>query len=85
MTARQIVVSVYPPIHDLPWPAGVPLQKLLGALPTQSLASLPLVGAGFVPPVSVDAVARAIVAAATDPSVPGGVMDVWQIEKYESS
>ena len=29
------------------------------------------------------AVAKAAVAAATDPSVAGGVLDVWDIKKYE--
>lgn len=41
-------------------------------------------GAGFVPPVSVKAVAKAAVAAATDPAVPAGIMDVWTIKRdYE--
>ena len=30
------------------------------------------------------AVAKAAVAAATDPAVPSGVMDVWDIKKYEA-
>jgi len=37
-------------------------------------------GAAFVPPVSVEAVARAAVSAATDPSVPAGHMGVWEIK-----
>ena len=49
--------------------AGVPLEKVLGPLPTQSLANIPLVGLAAVPPVSASAVGRAAVAAATDPSV----------------
>jgi hypothetical protein len=64
--------------------AGVPLDKVLSFLPTKSLASVPLVGAGFVPPISVDAVARAAVTAATDPAVPAGIMDVWQLQSYEN-
>lgn len=36
-----------------------------------------------VPPCSVEAVAKAAVSAVLDPSVPPGVMDVWQIGKYE--
>lgn len=34
-------------------------------------------------PCSVDAVAKAAVSAVLDPSVPPGIMDVWQIGKYE--
>lgn len=52
--------------------------------PTKSLAGMPLLGAGFVPPVSAVAVARAAVTAVTDPAVEAGAMDVWQIKKYES-
>ena len=61
---------------------GAPLEAALGALGPaagKALASIPLAGAAFVPPVSVDAVARAAVAAATDPAVPGGPMSVWEI------
>ena len=64
--------------------AGFPLDKVLSIFPTKSLAGVPLVGAGFVPPVSAVAVARAAVTAVTDPSVEAGTMDVWQIKKYES-
>jgi hypothetical protein len=63
--------------------AGYPLDKVLGLLPTKSLAGVPLLGAGFVPPVSAAAVARAAVSAATDPAIPAGVLDVWQIKAYE--
>lgn len=63
--------------------AGVPLEKALGFLPTKSLANLPLAGAAFVPPTSVQGIAKAAVAAATDPAVPGGVMDVWQLQQYD--
>ena len=62
--------------------AGFPLDKLLQNVPTKRLAGVPLAGAAFVPPVSVQAVAKAAVAAATDPSVPSGVMDVWAIHEY---
>ena len=62
---------------------GAPLDRALSLLPTQSLASIPLAGGAFVPPVSVRAIARAAVAAATDASVPPGPMDVWTIkQKY---
>ncbi len=64
--------------------AGYPLDKVLGILPTKSLAGVPLLGLGFVPPVSATVVGRAAVAAATDPSVPAGIMDVWQLKSYES-
>ena len=57
---------------------------MLSVFPTKSLAGMPLVGAGFVPPVSAKAVARAAVTAVTDPSVQAGAMDVWQIKRYES-
>ena len=62
--------------------AGFPLDKLLQNVPTKRLAGLPLAGTAFVPPVSVQAVAKAAVAATTDPSVPSGVMDVWAIHEY---
>lgn len=62
---------------------GVPLEKALGFLPTKSLASMPLAGAAFVPPTSVHGIAKAAVAAATDPAVPGGIMDVWQLQQYD--
>lgn len=56
---------------------------LLSYVPnSKQLASTPVVGALFVPPVSVDTVAKAAVRAATDPAVPPGVMDVWEIQKY---
>ena len=60
------------------------MSKALELVPAKSLAGIPLMGAGFVPPVSVKAVAKAAVAAATDPSVPAGIMDVWTIKRdYE--
>lgn len=63
---------------------GAPLDKVLGMLPVKSLASIPIVGPAFVPPVSVEAVAKAAVAGATDPSVPPGPMEVWEIKRlYE--
>lgn len=63
------------------FPSGAPLDRALSLLPTQSLASIPLAGGAFVPPVSVKAVAKAAVAAATDDSVPPGPMDVWTIKQ----
>ena len=65
------------------FPSGAPLDRALSLLPTKTLASIPLAGGAFVPPVSARAVARAAVAAATDAEVPAGAMDVWTIkEKY---
>ncbi|EFN59967.1 hypothetical protein CHLNCDRAFT_133074 [Chlorella variabilis] len=62
---------------------GAPLRAALSLLPTRSLANIPIMGAAFMPPVSVDAVAKALVSAALDPSVPPGIMDVWEIgSKY---
>ncbi|KAL4419607.1 hypothetical protein ABPG77_001661 [Micractinium sp. CCAP 211/92] len=61
---------------------GAPLKAALSVLPTHTLANIPIVGAAFVPPVSVDAVARAAVSAVLDPAVPPGVMSVWDIQKY---
>ena len=54
---------------------------MTAALP-KSLASIPLLGAAFVPPVSAEAVAKAAVRAVTDPSVPAGVMELDAIVKY---
>lgn len=51
----------------------------LGPETAKDLARMPLVGAAFIPPISVEKVARAAVRAATDPSVPPGVIDVWEL------
>ncbi|CAG9459974.1 unnamed protein product [Pedinophyceae sp. YPF-701] len=67
---------------------GGPIDGLLKRVPAldaaaRAVGSVPLVGAAAVPPVDVAVLARALVAAATDPSVPGGAMDVWTIrERY---
>lgn len=56
---------------------------LLDKVPAaKQLAGLPLVGAAFTPPISVQAVARAAVRAATDPSVPAGAMEVWDMQQF---
>lgn len=64
---------------------GNPLQRVLEALPNQTLAAVPLAGALFVPPTSAETVAKAAVAAATDPSVPAGAMDTWAMAEYQDS
>ncbi|GLI69722.1 hypothetical protein VaNZ11_014397 [Volvox africanus] len=59
-----------------------PLEMLIermGIDQAKQFAGIPLVGAAFVPPVSVETVARVAVRAATDPSVPGGLIDVWEL------
>lgn len=61
---------------------GVPLDKVLSYLPARELAKYPGLSLGFVPPASVQAVAKAAVAAATDTIIPAGIMDVWQIKKF---
>jgi hypothetical protein len=61
---------------------GRPLEAVLSLLPTESLAKVPIAGAAFVPPISVETVAKVALAAATDPSVPSGPMDVWRIAQH---
>lgn len=66
---------------------GAPLDAVLSFLPTEALSrSVPLAGLALVPPVKVEGLARAAVAAATDPEVAGvegGVMSAWAIkERY---
>lgn len=57
-----------------------PAEYLIKRLPNaRQLASVPVLGAAFIPPVSVEAVARAAVRAATDASMPGGVVDTWRL------
>lgn len=65
----------------LEW-VGAPLKAALSVLPTHTLSNIPVIGAAFVPPVSVDTVARAAVSAVLDPAVPPGIMSVWDIQKY---
>jgi nucleoside-diphosphate-sugar epimerase len=60
-----------------------PLESLLSNLPAQRLSQVPVLGAVMTPPVSVQAVARAAVRAATDPSVPAGIIDVWGLQQYK--
>lgn len=51
-------------------------------MPTKSLASVPIVGAAFVPPTSVDTVGKAAASAVLDLAIPPGVMDVWAINAF---
>lgn len=61
-----------------------PMEKGLNLIPNiKQLTQLPVVGPALLPPVNVDAVAKAAVTAAMDPSVPGGPMDVWTIAQYK--
>lgn len=78
---RALSPAVTLPLGAIFGPVDLLLKKLPPAQAKQ-LAALPVVGAGFVPPVSVDQVAKVAVAAATDPSVPGGVIDNWQIRDW---
>ena len=50
----------------------------------KSLASPPFVSLGAAPPVAVSATAKALVTAVTDPSIPPGIIDLWQLKQtYE--
>jgi nucleoside-diphosphate-sugar epimerase len=62
-----------------------PFDALLEKLPNRrQLSQLPVVGAPLLKSTSVEAVARAAVAAATDDTIPGGVMDCWEIaERFD--
>lgn len=62
---------------------GAPIEAVVNRLP-KSFASIPIVGCAFVPPVSVQSVAKASLMAVLDPKVPGGSMTVWDIQKYRS-
>ena len=80
-----VPVGLRPPLMMLAqYAAGYPLDKVLGVLPAKSLAGVPVLGLGFVPPISASAVGRAAVAAATDPSIPAGILDIWQMKSYEA-
>lgn len=60
---------------------GAPLEAMVSRLP-KGLASVPIVGCAFVPPVRVEAVAKAAVMSVLDKAVPGGPMDIWAIQSY---
>jgi len=71
--------------HNLTLPLQYVFQPLEGLLQSapKAVTSLPIIGPCLVPPVSVQAVARAAVRAATDPSIAAGIMDVPEIAKYK--
>lgn len=64
---------------------GAPLAAALNFFPTTKLARVPIIGAVFVPPVSVNSVGKAAASAVLDSTVPPGPMDVWTIaSKYST-
>lgn len=70
--------------HNTTLPLGLvfqPLEMLLARAP-KTLVDLPVIGGLFVPPVSVEAVARAAVKAALDSSM-SGVLGVPQIQEFK--
>jgi len=76
---RHITESLGIPLQAI----GVPLEKALSFIPSKQLAnSIPLLGTGLIPPVRVESVAKAAVAAATDPAISQQVLDVWDIAKF---
>jgi hypothetical protein len=79
---RRVSTALTLPLGALFGPVETLLKKLPPAQ-ARALAALPVIGAGFVPPVSVAQVARVAVAAATDASVPGGVIDDWAISEWK--
>lgn len=72
--------------HNLTLPLGMLFQPLEAALSyaPKNLADTPVIGGLFIPPVSVSTVARAAVQAATDASVPAGIMDLAAIQQYKA-
>ena len=77
---RVVSTSLTLPLQLLFGPAAALLDKIPNS---RQLASTPVVGALFYPPANVHAVARAAVQAATDSSIPAGIMDAWQVAKFE--
>jgi len=59
------------------------MDKMLARGP-KTLVDLPVIGGLFVRPVSAEAVAKAAIAAATDPSFPPGTLDLDDIRKDEA-
>jgi hypothetical protein len=79
---RRISTALSLPLGALFGPVDALLQRL-GPAQGRQLAALPVIGAGFVPPVPVEQVAKVAVVAATDSSVPGGVIDDWAISEWQ--
>ena len=78
--SRQITSSFSVPLQLV----GAPWKALLSHLPrAQQASALPFLGALLTPPVSVEAVAKMAVQAATDPSTADGVIDVWALAKLD--
>jgi nucleoside-diphosphate-sugar epimerase len=77
--SRVVSSSLALPLHLI----FQPVESILSHLPAQRLSQVPVLGAVMTPPVSVAAVARAAVRAATDPSVPAGIIDVWGLQQYK--
>mmetsp|Transcript_4723 Transcript_4723/g.13105 ORF Transcript_4723/g.13105 Transcript_4723/m.13105 type:complete len:304 (+) Transcript_4723:209-1120(+) len=61
---------------------GQPLEQVLKYLPTKQLVGIPLAGVGFVPPVSVEKVARVAAVAVSDSSVDAGILDPWELQAF---
>ncbi|KAF5836117.1 hypothetical protein DUNSADRAFT_6370 [Dunaliella salina] len=61
-----------------------PLDLLLSSYPSsKQFSNMPFISALASPPNSVQSVAKAAVDAATNPAVPPGVMDPWELQKYK--
>lgn len=61
---------------------GAPLAMLMKVLPAKTLSDIPIAGAAFVPPVSVDSVGKAAATAVLDSNIPSGFMDVFTIQRF---
>eukprot|EP01023_Acetabularia_acetabulum_P029845 TRINITY_DN2811_c0_g2_i3.p1 TRINITY_DN2811_c0_g2~~TRINITY_DN2811_c0_g2_i3.p1 ORF type:complete len:297 (+),score=62.18 TRINITY_DN2811_c0_g2_i3:100-990(+) len=79
VSGRRLVGSVALPLEYV----GNPLAKILGYFPTKEITKFPVVGAGFVPPVTVECLAKAAVMAALDPQFGRQVLDVWEINEFK--
>eukprot|EP01025_Chloroclados_australasicus_P056800 TRINITY_DN7065_c1_g2_i1.p1 TRINITY_DN7065_c1_g2~~TRINITY_DN7065_c1_g2_i1.p1 ORF type:complete len:332 (-),score=46.12 TRINITY_DN7065_c1_g2_i1:285-1145(-) len=78
ITGGRKVGAVTVPINII----GDPLKQVLGYLPTKDISKFPVVGAGFVPPVKVEQLAKVAVTAALDPEFGRQTLDVWEINEY---
>ncbi len=77
---RVVSTNLTLPLGAVFGPAEALLKKISNS---RQLAGTPLVGPLFYPPADVHAVAKAAVQAATDGSVPAGVMDAWQVSEFK--